>query len=283
MPQGSLCSVGGPPTVDPCCEGTTCRFVTELGWACITGIGTCANEGEACGGSNPACCFGDCVSGTCVGSCALQGEACGGSSPACCFGDCVAGTCGADCAAVGGTCAANADCCSGLCDAASHVCVTACVAEAGSCTVTADCCAGLDCDVPAGATSGTCTSGGGGEPTCAATAQSCLTLPCCDSAETCEAGVCTPPPVCRENLQSCTWDGDECCAPLGCYALDGFEQRVACEASSVNCFCDTVTECVAMDQPCSVLETCCAGYCQKDGSLASCAAGDPSCHCKPAG
>jgi hypothetical protein len=259
MPQGSICSVGGAPTVDPCCAGTTCRNNTELGWACTTAAGACALQGQACSPSNP-----------------------------CCFGDCISGTCGADCAPIGNTCVGNADCCSGLCSGGR--CAGACVPAAGACTVTADCCAGLACDIPAGATSGTCSTGGGGpvEPTCAQTGQSCLTLPCCDTTssapDVCDsASICNDPPLCRENLQSCTSGGNECCSPLQCYTVDSFENRISCGPTSVNCFCDTVSACVAMDQACSVLETCCAGYCQKDGTLASCASGDAACHCRPAG
>ncbi len=253
MPQGAICSVGAAPTVDPCCEGTTCREIPELGWACSSAPGACAQQGQACGGANPVCCFGACVSGTC----------------------------GADCAPNGSTCSTAAQCCSGLCD--GGVCASACVAQTGTCTVTGDCCAGLTCDIPAGSTSGTCT-GGVVPPTCAETAQSCLTLPCCNTADTCDAGVCTPPPVCSENGQLCTSGGGECCNPLGCYTVDSFEQRQPCTSGSVNCFCDTVTECVQMDAACSTLVTCCGGYCAQNGGTATCTSTDPAqCTCKPVG
>jgi hypothetical protein len=155
--------------------------------------------------------------------------------------------------------------------------------EAGSCTDNADCCDGLSCDIAAGATSGTCSSGG--TSTCALTDDSCLIDPCCNPTDSCTAGVCTPPaPPCAENGQYCTSGGGQCCNPLQCYTVDAFEQRQSCGPTSTNCFCDTVTECVAMDSPCSTLVTCCGGYCQQNGSTAACTSTDPAqCACKPVG
>jgi hypothetical protein len=41
--------------------------------------------------------------------------------------------------------------------------------------------------------------------------------------------------------------------------------------------------CVPMDGACSPVAQCCGGYCQRDGSMAVCTAGDAACHCKPVG
>ena len=249
LPQGATCSVGGTPS---CCEGTTCQDIPEVGWACATAIGPCALEGQTCNGSTP-----------------------------CCFGACNGGACGSPCANDGATCTTNANCCGGRCDG-TH-CVS-CMPAEGTCTQTADCCAGLTCDIPAGSTSGTCT-GGVVPPTCAQTSQSCLTLPCCNApTETCDAGVCTPPPVCSENGQLCTSGGGECCAPLGCYTVDSFEQRQTCTPGSVNCFCDTDTACAPMDAACSTLVTCCGGYCATRPPARPARPTDPAqCTCKPVG
>jgi hypothetical protein len=261
MPEGSICSVGSAPTVDPCCEGTSCRDIPELGWACTDVIGDCALQGQACGGANPSCCFGSCESGTCGAACAPNGDACTSAS----------------------------QCCSSTCS--GGFCVPSCQDATESCTVNDDCCAELTCDIPAGETSGTCSSGD--ISTCAQTGSSCLTKLCCNSDDTCSSGICTPPappPVCSGIAQYCSSNADCCQSPeaLSCFSTDAFEQLVPCDGTSVACFCDVPpTACIAIDAPCSTTSSTCCGSstCTQNGTSSTpCTSNNPAdCACKTVG
>jgi hypothetical protein len=269
MPQGSICSDAPAPSGSytpaqgPCCEGTLCRYIDEIGWACA------AAQPPPTG-------------------CATSGESCGGSNPPCCIGTCNAGTCGADCAPNGTACSGAAQCCSGVCDAG--FCRAACLPEAGACTATSDCCAGLACEIPSGATSGTCQGESG--PTCAATAQSCVVgvMPCCSASDTCEGGVCTPPPSCAETSQRCTATGNECCAGLQCSGLTVYpEEQVPCSdpsRASAECSCEAPLVCPGLNEACSALVPCCGGeaiYCSDAVGLGCTSTAAGQCTCKPIG
>ncbi len=141
---------------DQCCGGAPC-VPDATGVLHCTTPGSCAPAGTSCTGPDDASCCAP-------NSCQLVGTG---------IYQCKLDT---QCAAVGGTCAGDADCCSHSCDLETATCLNACVAAGGSCTVSADCCAGIVCDIPPGATSGTC----GSVSTCAADSQSCnAATPCC--------------------------------------------------------------------------------------------------------
>jgi hypothetical protein len=151
--------------------------------------------------------------------------------------------------------------------------------------VNEDCCAGLACDIAPGATSGTCSSGTG--PVCADSGQSCLTLSCCSTNDTCEAGICTPPPVCAETNQLCTSGGGECCPGLECSGLDRFENEVACgdpAQASASCYCAEPAICPVLGEQCSAVVPCCEGYCGQNVTGVSCTSTNTAdCSCKPVG
>ena len=128
-----------------------------------------------------------------------------------------------DCAASGpppaGTaCATSADCCNHPCvpnpsGSPPFVCAAAaCISAGGACTTTADCCAGSPCEVPPGATKGTCgvsavggTGGDGGSSgadggapspgstSCAQYGQQCAQSSDCCDAVPCSSGFCVFP------------------------------------------------------------------------------------------
>lgn len=266
LPSGAICSTapapapGYTPVQGECCDGALCRYVPEFGWACATTAPppVCLLPDATCstaGGATP-CCVGRCLDTDPTAAVDLR--------------------C-ASCLPNGNACTSGSQCCSTICD--GGFCRPPCQQTGGACTISADCCSGLSCDIPPGATSGTCQGGTG--PTCSSTGQSCLTLPCCDSADTCTAGTCTAPVQCSEPAQPCTVGGAECCQGLQCYTLNAFEERVACTAGS-SCFCDAPA-CAPLAQPCSTLVPCCGGYCGQNVGGANCTTADTSqCSCKTA-
>lgn len=245
LARGAGCAPGTSP--DPCCTGTTCT-ATEAGGSCQDAW-TCVADGASCSTSDP----GACCSGACVASV---------SDPA-------TGTCG-QCAANGSGCSRDSQCCSGACDASAGVCVAPCVGSAGSCTVDGDCCSGLTCDVPPGATSGTCSS----TSTCAATGGTCAAdADCCKAAEgeQCTGGVCTAPATCAAISASCAAPGaggPDCCTGLSCVATDAVDPNVVvpCTGGSSSCFCAT---CLTQGASCIFGgDPCCAGTaCMNDESV----------------
>jgi hypothetical protein len=232
MPLGGACVPASP---DPCCTGATCD--PELG--CVA-TAACLASGASCSippaTPEEACCSGVCTPSTPGGT---------------------TGTC-ATCAPTGSTCSTDAQCCSGACDPESG-CLAPCAGETRACTVDADCCVGLACNVPPGATSGTCGQGG----TCAATGQTCdLSTPCCDTADTCTGGVCTPPALCSDAAQSCTYGGNECCPGLTCLESNPSPPPAAVPCTQTGtCFCDLDTlACVSEGTTCSYGSfPCCPG------------------------
>lgn len=122
-------------------------------------------------------------------------------------------TTGVDCAnppPAGTACASSADCCNKPCTpnaAGVLVCAgVACQPTGSTCTTTADCCSGEPCNVPAGATNGTCgmsgtpvppgtdagTTGGGGT-TCSQYGQQCTSSAMCCNGTPCTNGFCITP------------------------------------------------------------------------------------------
>ncbi len=262
MPAGSICSVGAAPAVDPCCMGTTCQNIPELGWACASSTGPdCSREGQACGGANPACCFGACNSGTC----------------------------GPPCSPVGATCSNNSQCCSASCSGGT--CVEACQPEGATCTVTDDCCQDVPrtCELPyPSATSGTCKAGG--ISTCAETTAACvLDTDCCHpETDSCSSGICTPrapPPTCSPTAGGCSVDTD-CCQDretLKCYTTDAVEQLVSCNGAT-GCFCSPPDVCIPSLADCKGGDVCCEANhaCVQKVGGTNCTSTNPAdCACKP--
>jgi hypothetical protein len=188
---------------DQCCDGQPC--VPDAGGVLrCGGSTTCASFGSYCN-VDTDCCSTDL-------KCLPVGEtqsvkACipASSQPGC------KGLTGATCT----TATAATDCCSGICT--NGKCAdwtngsggsTTCQAVGGACTVNGDCCAGYSCDIPPGATHGTCAA----VSACADTSQSCSTsTPCCSATDTCTGGVCTPQSSCIDAYHVCTVGGTPCC------------------------------------------------------------------------
>jgi hypothetical protein len=188
---------------DQCCGGAPCVPDANGVLHCIAPANACLRNGETCSGPEsmeccaPSTCLpagGDTfVCGVDTTSCDAVGDPCSGGAAGCCSELCVEGTCVA-CLPNGGSCAGmtGAQCCSGICQgpAGEEECVAACQGAGGFCTGNLDCCAGTVCNVPLGATSGTC----GSQQLCAPVSQPCSdTVPCCNDGY-CdpEAGTCQP-------------------------------------------------------------------------------------------
>jgi hypothetical protein len=183
----------GPESVcqfrDQCCGGAPCVPDASGVLRCTASAPTCKPSGTACEGADDLSC---CAPNTCrdedgdgafhcgtpTGACGATGATCDGAED-CCSTLCVGTKCVA-CVPNGESCQEGAQCCSGTCD--EGACVAACVPPTGACTVDGDCCAGSICNVPLGATSGTC-----GAPACGAEGEACNSeMPCC-------AGTCYAP------------------------------------------------------------------------------------------
>jgi hypothetical protein len=178
---------------DQCCNGAPC--VPDAGGVLhCTAVTTCKPEGTSCSGSDDTtCCAPDSCQEYSPGlfhcavdttACAATGAACTTSTD-CCTRECFQNKC-VSCMPNGGTCASNGQCCSGACDGEALTCVSACVIAGGTCTADPDCCSGAVCNVPLGATSGTC----GSVQTCAGVG----TGTACNDAMPCCSGVCLPAP-----------------------------------------------------------------------------------------
>jgi hypothetical protein len=151
---------------DQCCGGAPC-VPDANGVLHCTAVTSCKAAGTTCAGvDDPSCCAPNSCQeiGTGIFQCALDTQ----------------------CKANGLTCATGSDCCSHTCDLETHTCVATCVGAGGSCTADGDCCTGSVCNVPPGATSGTC----GGSQSCAQAATACNeAMPCCTGAGECLNGV----------------------------------------------------------------------------------------------
>jgi hypothetical protein len=266
-PRGTECAGASDAT---CCEGTTCQQPSESpSWYCLDSepTSTCTPDGAACGGTGALpCCAGP--------------------------GACVGGAC-AVCTPNSAACETDGQCCSANCD--GGVCRAACVPADGSCTVNGDCCAGLTCDVPAGATAGTCK--GTSVPVCSGTGQSCgSNADCCNhdpgdpASEFCDEGTCAlPAPTCAAVAQTCTVSGgtSNCCAPLQCLTTSDIGD-VPCASGDNGCFCGEAA-CRQVNESCTMrgdgTSTCCGGglYCGDATTSAQCDAGSTSCRCLQAG
>lgn len=92
---------------------------------------------------------------------------------------------------VGKQCATSADCCGLPCVKVpgtefDFVCGASCRMTGDSCTTAADCCSGLPCNIPPGASSGTCGTSTG----CAAYGQACTMASDCCNNVACNGGKC---------------------------------------------------------------------------------------------
>jgi hypothetical protein len=191
---------------DQCCGGAPCVPDANGVLHCV--VSTCKPAGTACTGeTDTSCCApNSClyVSGTTyqcgvdTTSCTGIGTSCSDGST-CCSKICVGSQCAA-CIPTGTACTANAQCCSATCDTTgTHTCVNACVPAGGTCTSASDCCAGITCNIPYGATSGTCGL------TCAPNAYDP-----CSSATPCCSGTCYADPL-HGNFAACP-EGTSGCA-----------------------------------------------------------------------
>lgn len=280
-PVNGTCLTGWDSNDPACCKpaGDVCQFRDQCcGLApCVpddAGVLRCAAATTVCKPSGAVCTGVDDT--TCC-----EGSTCTLLEPG--F-RCSVGGGGGECQPNGSACTVDAECCSSGCDQGTGTCRVPCQGDGATCTVGSDCCAGLGCNVPAGATSGTC--GGGTGPTCAATGQGCaLDTDCCPGGDTCLEGVCAPAPTCGGASQTCVVDGD-CCTGLGCYTEGAAGQVVDCtDLSGLGCFCATppTTTCAEVNTSCSSTVPCCSGLCATANGLNLCPDGGTGCLCVPPG
>lgn len=304
-PPGNICGGSGATNASQnCCNGKkeVCKQDSGGIWRCFGGqtgncptgwdannpdcciaTGTTANPGGVCQFRDQCCNGAPCVpdaSGVLrctVPSCTAVGGTCeGGDDTSCCAGtvctfDDVHGTFSCQvptfCTSNAGACTVASDCCSNNC--VNGRCAPPCTSANGSCTYDSDCCAGLACDIPAGATSGTCKS----TSTCAPSGGSCVAdADCCNApTEACIEGSCAVPASCGSQYQACT-TGADCCSPLNCVEPDGR----ACQ-SATGCSCD---QCIYSGQACTQGATpgCCFGLtCTSGGTCQQCGGVSATC------
>jgi hypothetical protein len=241
---GHICStaigckvVGDICTKDADCCGSstagTCGTVTcIIDTTVMPPVGRCRNPtgmnppGDVCGGMNnpggPArqdCCGCQSPKWQCCKPDANGVYRCySGSTAMCPTGYTGVAPC---CVMAGGACLFSSECCGGApcvpdasgalkCGAANPDGGVTCQPKGAVCTSNGDCCAGLTCNIPAGATSGTC----GSPPTPTGT----------------DGGV-----VCATTGQGCTQQSD-CCSGLSCNQPGG--TGVACSGQA-GCTCYT--------------------------------------------
>jgi hypothetical protein len=251
---------------DQCCGFVPC--VPDANGILRCTAPTCTAEHDACTGEDDGRC---CVGTTCTFD----------------AGDLYPSdyTCERDagCASTGNACTFNSDCCSNVC--AGGVCGIPCASTGATCTFDGDCCAGLACNIPPGATRGTCES----VSTCAPTNGSCnVDADCCNApTEQCIDGACAEPATCIPQFASCTAaTAGQCCAPTGCIEQDG----AACAGGSTSCSCDQCSADGGSCNPSAADTGCCVGLlCVGSGSTGTCSscrlAGDScaaSAECCPA-
>jgi hypothetical protein len=299
------CPTGYDPNRPGCCieVGQVCQFSDQCcnSIPCVPdsqGVlrcgaqGTCKPQGAECTATNE-CCAGlgltclpgndgksYCVTGTPPATCFEPGHSCT-SGDQCCTGFCFEGVVCGSCVPNEMSCTSNAQCCSSYCDPSGHCAnqgSSSCVPNGGNCTVNGDCCTPDTCDIPPGATSGTCVAPTS-TPTCAQTSEACsATMPCCSATDVCNGGVCgPPPPTCSGVSQSCTSDAS-CCTGLECEALDNNNNRIPCNGTA--CFCDTPL-CKNIGETCSATVACCSGYCADttDTNYPPCTTSSTACSC----
>jgi hypothetical protein len=230
--EGDLCvkdtdCCGGGATGLPGANSVTCIPIAG------TTFGACHNatgnqpEGDVCGFMGASIC-GQNAREDCAGCMSPKYQCCkldSGGVPRCFGGstmNCPKGYDGTAncCIAAMQICAFSAECCNGApCVADMNGvlrCGSACSMAGGPCRADGDCCAGLVCNVPTGATQGTCGvpqmppapdggAGDGGPNLCSQVGQACSTVqPCCTGL------VCTPPAgtgACAPGEAGCTCYG----------------------------------------------------------------------------
>ncbi|HEX9398671.1 MAG TPA: hypothetical protein VF912_01075 [Anaeromyxobacter sp.] len=263
---------------DQCCNSVPCvpdaagvlrcaETNPPIGPTCTPRGATCAVDGDCCSGlacyTVPGTSAKECLESVPGGSCKAVGAGCT-TGTQCCTGYCFEGTVCGGCVPNGDTCSSSSSCCSAFCDGGTckTQTTTACMPAGGSCTVSGDCCSPNTCEIPAGWTHGTCTAPIV-VPTCAQTAESCSTLPCCSATDVCNTGVCgPPPPPCSGVSQSCTSDAS-CCTGMQCFSVNQYEQIVPCAGTA--CFCDVPAPvCRNTGQSCTPDQACCTGYCAEN-------------------
>jgi hypothetical protein len=159
-----------------------------------------------------------------------------------------AGTSGGACSAFGLPCSSSFDCCSGLCDNASHVCasqINLCQQAGLACSASTDCCSMTCIDRLCGAEQ--CVSDQGA---CSADGQCC--------SQTCGAGACQPLNLaCRTAGNACSAN-DECCSKL-------CKSGVCAVGSSY---------CIQGGDVCARASDCCSGICtvQAGSTVGTCGA-----------
>jgi hypothetical protein len=248
LPSGARCTAGSGT---PCCSPYGCANLgTELGYRCADTSGSCGVGGSACSG-NTQCCSGLCSNSKCA--LCLPNE--------------------------NTTCTTDAMCCSGSCvdtnaNGTPDTCKPQCVPQGGICTVSGDCCNGNVCaGTNGGLNAGTCEAP---TATCANTNESCATLPCCNTAQVCDAAtlLCHDPvQACSNVSQGCATTA--CCPNLGlscvettcsqpyttdCVAEGGtLVNNVSCGSPNATtpCTCEVAT-CNALGAGCSAASPCCS-------------------------
>ena len=250
---------GAPPGSD----STTCPtgYDSTNPNCCIAQGNVCQFRDQCCGGTP---CVPDATGVLrCGGTCVPQGSACTGNAD-CCSGTCTGGTCAAPaCANPGQTCAADGDCCSGACDPDSRTCVRYCQQQNQTCTVSADCCFGLSCNVPPGATAGTCQAA---PAACADLNQSCGgAVTCCEGLTCGTSGTCVSAATCVDVSQHCAVGGQACCTGLSCEST-ATNTQAPCAAGDTTCTCEVpVASCTHYTTgqtplpSCSPTQPCCPG------------------------
>lgn len=169
LPDGDVsmvtCEKEGDNPIGRCTNGNSC---TPAG-------GICRLQTIECN-ANANCCAGN----------VLQYDTCRQDSlgiPRCLIAE---GDCTDPSIYEGMECSTSADCCGLPCvpnpaEFPPFICGTECVPTFGACTTTADCCAGIPCEIPPGATEGTCGEMGPcaevGQP-CTMDSDCCNMLPC---------------------------------------------------------------------------------------------------------
>ncbi len=200
-PTGELCyedsdCCGGPGQPDHDVSNVMCRKQTgftvgrcDNGNSCSPAGAICRLQSVECE-ANANCCAGNAVTDGVCHKDALGIPRCGvegcdpNADPSCSV------SCADPQTKVGMPCASSADCCGLSCVAVpgskSFVCGSACQMTGATCTTSADCCSGLPCNIPGGATGGTCGTSQG----CTDYGQACDAQNMCCNGLPCSNGIC---------------------------------------------------------------------------------------------
>jgi hypothetical protein len=255
----SACKANGD-----CCTGDCSNGVCS--------VPQCTSDGLACT-SSAQCCGGNCVNNVCAPlnpTCGTLGNACGGTQPACCSNYCVAGHCQQPsfCSQVGDSCSTGTDCCSGICTKTGTQGLGVCGSPPGG---------GANCGMTDGMLcAGSTPDGGivvvdGGLPACGG---GCCSRSCAPWGPT-GVLVCQPASGCHLVGDLCHNDS-ECCGSAAFPAADGGAQSqggyATCSATDGGVgVCQNPTGCKPNGAVCRLATNscnsscdCCSGNCHAD-------------------